>query len=64
MCNIILVPIQGIYEKGGPRVNRIYNQDFSSKCILIEVGGVDNTIDEVANTIDAITNMLVTYMNG
>lgn len=55
---------KGIYEKGGPGVNGIYNQDFSSNCILIEVGGVDNTIDEVANTIDAITNMLVTYMNG
>lgn len=53
---------KGIYEKGGKGVNGIYNQDFSSNCILIEVGGVDNTIEEVSNTIDAITDMLTTYI--
>jgi len=53
---------KGIYEKGGAGVNGVYNQDFSSKCILIEIGGIDNTIDEVSNTIDTITYMLTTYM--
>lgn len=53
---------KGIYEKGGAGVDGVYNQDFSSRCILIEVGGVDNTIDEVSNTIDAITYMLTTYI--
>ena len=53
---------KGIYEKGGAGVNGVYNQDFSSRCVLIEVGGVDNNIIEVANTIDAITYMLITYM--
>jgi len=53
---------KGIYEKGGKGVNGVYNQDFSSRCILIEVGGVDNTIEEVSNTIDAISYMLITYM--
>lgn len=53
---------KGIYEKGGAGVNGVYNQDFSSRCILIEVGGVDNTITEVSNTIDAITYMLTTYI--
>ncbi len=53
---------KGIYEKGGEGVNGVYNQDFSSRCVLIEVGGVDNTIEEVSNTIDAITDMLTTYI--
>ena len=53
---------KGIYEKGGAGVDGVYNQDFSSKCVLIEVGGVDNTIDEVTNTIDAIAYMLKTYI--
>jgi len=53
---------RGIYKKGGKGVNGIYNQDFSSRCILIEVGGVDNTIYDVSNTIDAIADMLNTYI--
>jgi len=53
---------KGIYEKGGIGVNGVYNQDFSSRCILIEVGGVDNNIEEVSNTINAIADMLNTYI--
>lgn len=53
---------KGIYEKGGKGVNGVYNQDFSSRCVLIEVGGVDNNIIEVNNTIDAIAEMLTIYM--
>lgn len=53
---------KGIYEKGGVGVNGVYNQDFSSRCILIEVGGVDNNIEEVSNTIGAIADMLNTYI--
>jgi stage II sporulation protein P len=53
---------KGIYKKGGSGVNGVYNQDFSSRCILIEVGGIDNTLEEVSNTIDAITYMIKTYI--
>lgn len=49
---------RGIYKKEGPGVNGIYNQDFSKNTILIEVGGVDNTKEEVANTIEVIAQML------
>ena len=38
---------RGIYEKKGSGVNGVYNQDFSPNTMLIEIGGVDNTIDEV-----------------
>ena len=53
---------RGIYEKSGPNVNGIYNQDFNLNTILIEVGGVDNTITEVSNSIKVIASMLYNYI--
>lgn len=41
---------KGIYKKGGEGVNGVYNQDFSPYTILIEIGGKDNTVDEVLNS--------------
>ena len=52
----------GIYEKKGKGVNGVYNQDFSSNCILIEVGGEENTYEEVTNTMDVIAQMFYEYM--
>lgn len=53
---------RGIFEREGPGVNGVYNQDFSSNCILIELGGEYNTVEEVANTIDVIAKMLYEYI--
>lgn len=53
---------RGIYKKQGKGVNGVYNQDFSPNCILIEVGGEENTYDEVVNTMDVIAEMLYEYM--
>ncbi len=50
---------RGIYEKKGKGVNGIYNQDFSEYCILIEVGGEENTYEEVENSIDVIAEMII-----
>ncbi len=41
---------KGIYKKEGPGVNGIYNQDFSNRVILVEIGGYENTTTEVLNT--------------
>lgn len=41
---------KGIYKKSGPGVNGVYNQDVSPFLILIEVGGFENTPEEVMNT--------------
>ncbi len=41
---------KGIYKKEGPGVNGVYNQDFSGKLILLEIGGYENTTSEVLNT--------------
>lgn len=49
---------RGIYLKEGAGVNGIYNQDFSPNAILIELGGSENTIDEVANTIDVLAKII------
>lgn len=53
---------RGIYKKKGPGVNGIYNQDFDSNCILIEVGGQYNSILEVSNTIDVLARILYEYI--
>ena len=55
---------RGLYKKSGPGVNGIYNQDISGNAMLIEVGGYENTIEEVFNTIDAISTILTKYING
>ena len=53
---------RGVLKKEGAGVDGIYNQDISSNSMLIEVGGVDNNIDEVLNTINAISDVLSIYI--
>lgn len=53
---------RGIYKKGGKGVNGIYNQDFHSNTILIEIGGEQNTLEEVINTTMAISEVLAEYI--
>lgn len=53
---------RGIYKKQGAGVNGIYNQDFDPNCILLEVGGEKNTMDEVENTIRAVALVFNKYL--
>ena len=53
---------RGIYKKEGAGVNGVYNQDFHPNTILIEIGGTENTIDEVFNTCEAISVVLTEYI--
>ena len=55
---------RGIMKKSGMNVNGVYNQDFSPNCILIEVGGVENTIEEVYQTINVLAQVLSKYIKG
>lgn len=55
---------RGIYKKKGRGVNGVYNQDFSKFCFLIEVGGEENTYEEVDNTLNVIALMLNNYIGG
>ena len=44
------------------RKDCIFNQDISPYSILLEVGGVDNTIDEINNTLYVFANILKEYI--
>ncbi len=55
---------RGIMKKSGPKVNGVYNQDFNSKVMLIEVGGQYNNIKEVDNTLKAFAGILKDYIEG
>lgn len=54
---------RGILEKEGKSVNGIYNQDVSEDCMLLELGGNDNNITEVLNTIDIISEIIKEYID-
>lgn len=54
---------KGIYKKGGPGVNGVYNQDFSPNTILIEIGGKDNTTSEVLNSTLAFAECFMEVIN-
>lgn len=53
---------RGIYKKSGKGVNGIYNQDFSKYTFLFEVGGTDNNIQEVNNSISVLAKILNEYI--
>lgn len=49
---------KGILKKGGKGVNGIYNQDIFNGSMLIEVGGQENTMTEVNNTLDVYAKVI------
>ena len=53
---------KGILQKQGKGVNGIYNEDFSNRTILIEVGGENNKIEEVYNTLDILSDVIYDYI--
>ncbi len=55
---------KGIYKKEGAGVNGVYNQDFSPNTILVEMGGDENTIDEVYRTTLILGEVLDEVMKG
>lgn len=54
---------RGIMKKQGYGVNGIYNQDLNGNVILLEVGGNENNIDEVNNTLSLIAEVIGEYIN-
>lgn len=53
---------RGVITKKGAGVDGIYNQDLSTKSILIECGGNENSIDEVMNTIEILSKIIKEYL--
>lgn len=54
---------RGIVKKSGPNVNGVYNQDVSPNAILIEIGGYENKIEEVYNTVLVLSQILGEIIN-
>ncbi|MEP9406976.1 stage II sporulation protein P [Peribacillus frigoritolerans] len=48
---------RGVMKQGGSSHNGIYNQDLSGNAMLLEIGGVDNTFEEMYMTVDAFTEV-------
>lgn len=55
---------RGVTSHGGKGYNGVYNQDVSENVFLIEVGGKDNTKEEVENTINVIYESIIEYIRG
>ena len=48
----------GVIKKNFYGKNSRYNQDFNTNTILVEVGGVKNTIDEVYNSVNVLADAI------
>ena len=54
---------RGVLLKNSNNANGIYNQDLSSKSVLIELGGNNNTTEEVNNTITILCKVIRGYID-
>ena len=55
---------RGVITKGGTGSNGRYNQDLSKNSILIEIGGVDNTLEEAYRTAEAFAEVFSEFYWG
>lgn len=55
---------RGVITKSGKGVDGIYNQDLHNNMMLMEVGASENSIDEVMNTMNAISLVIKEYLGG
>lgn len=53
---------RGIMLKSGANVNGVYNQDLNPNIILIECGGMENTLEEIMNTLDVLAEIIEEYL--
>ncbi|TKD68824.1 stage II sporulation protein P [Pseudalkalibacillus hwajinpoensis] len=49
---------RGVIGKKGQGVDGIYNQDLSPSALLIEIGGVDNNLEQLSRTVKAIADVM------
>lgn len=52
---------RGVLGKRGSGVDGVYNQDLAAHSILIEIGGVDNNMEELKNTVKALATVISEY---
>ncbi|MFB4164864.1 stage II sporulation protein P [Alteribacillus sp. JSM 102045] len=49
---------RGVITKGGGGANGRYNQDLSENSVLIEMGGIENSLDETYRTADILAEVI------
>ncbi|WP_191092992.1 stage II sporulation protein P, partial [Bacillus sp. BNPI-92] len=52
---------RGIFVKDRREGNGVYNQDLSPHAMLVEIGGVDNNLDELNRTVDILAEAINDY---
>lgn len=52
---------RGVVVREGARTNGKFNQDLSSNSLLIEVGGIENTLEETYRTAEALADVFADY---
>ncbi|WP_203247691.1 stage II sporulation protein P [Sporosarcina beigongshangi] len=53
---------RGIFGKKGEHVDGVYNQDLAQNMVLIELGGIDNTEEEINRTISVLAKAISTAL--
>lgn len=53
---------RGVSLRGGTGYQGVYNQDFSKYTLLIQVGGIHNTIDEVNRSLKVLANVIANFI--
>lgn len=52
---------KGIIKKDSSQGNGVYNQDISPNSVIVEIGGVDNTVEELHRTTEVLADVLSDY---
>lgn len=52
---------KGIITKDSTQGNGVYNQDISPNAVIVEIGGVDNTLEELNRSTEALADVLSDY---
>lgn len=52
---------RNVLPKEGKQTNGVFNQDLFDHAIIIEIGGVDNTLEEIYRTVDILADIFSDY---
>ncbi len=52
---------KGVIQKDSSSGNGVYNQDISPNAVIVEIGGVDNTVDEIHRTTEIFADVISNY---
>lgn len=55
---------RGVIQKKGKGVDGVYNQDLAGEMVLVEIGGIDNTEDEVYRTVAVLAQAISKALVG